>query len=93
MKYIMKTQREEKLAQQLSACRQALHRERQKNSDVSQSRDRYKVKAKQLASQLKAAPPIKKKKRRPSCRAAHSAAQVLRRYRIAARIAVHHLWL
>jgi hypothetical protein len=62
IKVIMKTKREEELAKQLSACKAVLQRERQKNRDLHQSRDKYKLKSNQLAQQLKAAESIKKKR-------------------------------
>jgi hypothetical protein len=86
----MKTKREEKLEQQLSACRQALRRERQKNRDISQSRDGYKVKNRGLSDQLKKAEAVVKKKssRWLTLRAGHRQAQVYGFYRIVERRAV-----
>jgi soluble cytochrome b562 len=64
---IMKTKREEKLEKQLemveqalSASRKALHRERQKNRDMSQSRDKYKIKNKILMDKIKESEALKK---------------------------------
>jgi hypothetical protein len=63
----MRTKQEEKLRAQLAAYKQAFHVERQKNHverqknrDMSQSRDRYKVKVKRLTQALKAAESVKK---------------------------------
>ncbi|MDR2384511.1 MAG: hypothetical protein LBD80_02430, partial [Tannerella sp.] len=56
----MKTKREEKLEKALSLCRQALHRERQKNRDLQESRDKYKLKQKALNERLKESETIKK---------------------------------
>jgi hypothetical protein len=57
----MKTKREEKLEQQLAKCRKELHRERQKNRDMSQRRDKYKAKNKLLADKIKELEALKKR--------------------------------
>ena len=44
----MKTKREEKLEKELRECRVALHKEKQKNHDLSKSREKHKEKAKEL---------------------------------------------
>jgi hypothetical protein len=49
-----------KLRAKLSLCRQELHKERQKNKDISKSRDIYKSKNKALISQLNATEIVKK---------------------------------
>jgi septal ring factor EnvC (AmiA/AmiB activator) len=56
----MKTKREEKMEKELSACKKALHQERQKNRDLSQSREKYKVTVKRLKQELKATETVKK---------------------------------
>ena len=55
----MKTQREEKLEKQLAACKEALHRERQKIRDLIESRSRHKSKKALLSGKLKEAEAIK----------------------------------
>jgi hypothetical protein len=68
----MKTKQEEKLEKQLSMAEQALsvskkalHRERQKNRDMNQSREKYKIKNKILTDKLKESESIKKTGNRP----------------------------
>ena len=58
----MNTKCEEKLKNQLKKCRAALHRERQKNRDLRESRSKYKLKTVQQAEQIKEAEAIKKKR-------------------------------
>jgi hypothetical protein len=45
---MMKAKREEELEKQLSTCKAALQRERQKNRDINQSRDKYNLKTGEL---------------------------------------------
>ena len=49
----MATNREEKLQEELRICRQALRKEKQKNADIQKSRDKYKLKNKELVKQQK----------------------------------------
>jgi hypothetical protein len=56
----MKTKREEKLEKELSECRKALYRERQKNRETGQSREKYKIKNKILTDKIKEGEALKK---------------------------------
>jgi precorrin-3B methylase len=54
------TKREENLEEQLRKCKEALHREKQKNKDLHLSRNRYKQKTKVLVQKVKEVEAIKK---------------------------------
>jgi predicted RNase H-like nuclease (RuvC/YqgF family) len=56
----MKTKREEKLEKELSECRKALYRERQKNRETGQSRERYRIKNKILTDKIRESEALKK---------------------------------
>ena len=49
----MGTKREEKLEEELKICRQALRKEKQRNMDIQKSRDKYKLRNKELVKQQK----------------------------------------